>query len=91
MFPFLAEEWATAACLVIFMCCLHMAFTEEAVTTADLSFIASAHLKAILKVNVVLLITRLMFLPVIIQSRKTLTFIVSQNREKIINIYHVNI
>lgn len=91
MFPFLAEEWATAACLVIFMCCLHMAFTEEAVTTSDLSFIASAHLKAILEVNVVLLITRLMFLLVVTQSRKALTFIVSQNREEIINIYHVNV
>jgi hypothetical protein len=46
LFPFLAEEWATAACLVIFMCCLHMAFTKETITTSDLSFIASVHLKA---------------------------------------------
>lgn len=30
-----------------------MAFPEEAVTTSDLSFIASAHLKAILRVDVV--------------------------------------
>lgn len=89
LFPFLAEEWAAAGCLVIFMCCLYMAFTEEAVTTFDLSFIASAHLKAILRVNVVLLITRLMFLLVILQSRKALMLIVSQNREKIISIYHV--
>ena len=45
-FPFLAEEWATAAWPIIFICCLHMAFTKEAITTSDLSLIASAPLKA---------------------------------------------
>lgn len=29
LFPFLAEVWATAACPVIFMCCLHMAFYQR--------------------------------------------------------------
>lgn len=65
-FLFWLKNGLRLAALSSFMCCLYMAFTEEAVTTFDLSFIASAHLKAILRVNVVLLITRLMFLLVIL-------------------------
>ena len=33
------------------MCCLHMAFTKEAITTSDLSLIASAHIKAFVLTN----------------------------------------
>lgn len=33
------------------MCCLHMAFTKEAITTSDLSLIASAHVKAFVSTN----------------------------------------
>lgn len=33
------------------MCCLYMAFTKEALTTSDLSFIASAHIKAFVLPN----------------------------------------